>query len=371
MDNNNIIIDNNNNYNNDILFFSIWRNLYILSEIQRHIRLYNENEIIKINQSMDQLRYHPHRRYATRIIISINEALEPHGQIIPFDIKSVFPPGVTNINYLNQEITPHTLPPSLANLTLGYNQDFAIGTFPKSLTFLNLISFNKTITPGSFSSIVKLILPSFDQPLKAGDLPISLEELTLFSFDQPLQPNVLPPQLKKLVVIFFNQPLSPGVFPESITDLTMDFFDHPLSNSLSKLHSLNTLNLKNFDEDISMETFPNSITNMSFDNFNQPLKPNVLPPSITKLILPNYYHHPLEPKEIPPNVQHLDLGSYNHKLGKNILPNTLKYLSICSNELSENDLPSSITKLNLKVCDPNTQLQIPSLSEIIKRMKKQ
>ncbi|EGC40561.1 hypothetical protein DICPUDRAFT_146552 [Dictyostelium purpureum] len=46
---------NNNNDCNDKLFFSIWRNKFLLCEIQRHHGLYKIKKIILVNKSMDQL----------------------------------------------------------------------------------------------------------------------------------------------------------------------------------------------------------------------------------------------------------------------------------------------------------------------------
>ncbi|EGC40552.1 hypothetical protein DICPUDRAFT_73911 [Dictyostelium purpureum] len=376
--------ESNNNSYNDKLFFSVWRNKYLLSEIQRHHRLYNENEILYISKSIDQLRYHPHRRYATKIRIVVDdEALEPHGQVIPYgttelefvknsnilikagdipptvtslsfgwyyinqiDIKSVLPPGVTKLKYCNLDEIPtsDTLPPSLTSLAIATNQEFSNGTFPKSLTCLKLYGFKNSITPGLFDSIVDLKLSSFDQPLKSGDLPNTCKKLNLGLYNHPIQPNILPPHLETLELIKYSHPIPHGSLPESITELYMFRFDQPLSNILSPLKSLKTLTLDRFNQEISIETFPSSIETINLGSFNQVLKPNVLLSSITKLNLSNYFH-PLEPQIIPANVQHLEIGGSS--FGKHIFPHSLKTLSLTGPHgiLSENDIPASVTHL--------------------------
>ncbi|EGC35523.1 hypothetical protein DICPUDRAFT_18109, partial [Dictyostelium purpureum] len=341
---------------NEILFFSVWRNKVILNEIQRHHRLYNENKKIYIDKSMDQLRYHPHRRYATKIIINVNEPLEPHGQLIPygttklkfyssfnkpiqagdipttvtslqfsntdigfcnvyyshrFDIKSVIPPSVTELSLgINQEISPNTLPPSLTSLTMELDQDILIGTFPQSLTALKQNNFNRTITPGSFGSIVDLSLESFNQPLKAGDLPITCKYLYLGSYNQPLQPNILPPELKELELINFKHPLS---------------------------------------HEISIQTFPHSIETLFFNSFNQVIKPNVLPPSITNLFL-NKYNHPPSDGTIPNSVTYLTLPKLSSPLQVGVLPESLTKLTFKNGfdqPIDPATIPQSVTQISL------------------------
>ncbi|EGC40562.1 hypothetical protein DICPUDRAFT_73927 [Dictyostelium purpureum] len=353
-------IDNNNK--NEKLFFSVWRNKYLLNEIQRHHRLYNENKIININKSMDQLRYHPHRRYATEIIINVGEPLEPHGQLIPY--------GTTKLNFFdrfNKPIQAGDIPTTVTSLEL--DQDIPIGTFPLSLTTLKQNKFNRTITPGSFGSIVNLSLESFNQPLKDGDLPITCKYLYLGSYNQPLQPNILPPELKELKLLHFNHPLSYGVLPESITDLNMNYFnhpllygvlpesitnlnmnyfDHPLSNSLSALHSLKTLFLGSFNQEISIQTFPHSIEKLWFFSFNRVIKPNVLPPSITDLLL-YAFNQPLSEGVPPESITDLHMNHLNCPLSNSLSTlHSLKKLNLqkFNQIIKPNELPS-ITQLNL------------------------
>ncbi|EGC29266.1 hypothetical protein DICPUDRAFT_43082 [Dictyostelium purpureum] len=308
------MLDNNNNSKIDSLFFSVWRNKYILSEIWEHIRLYNENEIINI-KTMDQLRYHPHRKYITSVFIYNNEVIE----------------------------TPNT------NNIISF-KPIKAGDIPESVTSLRF-SYNYT-TPIDFKSALPSGIKIFEYP---GDLPKTCEILNLNKYNQPIEPNVLPPNLKTLFTCKFNQPMTHGSLPDSVTDLTMDSYNHPLSNSLSSLNSLKKLSLYGFFQGISRTTLPNSITSLNLYHFNKPLMPNVLPSSIITLRL-NNYNHPLGPGVIPPNVEHLELSSYNCFLSKKLFPNTLCYLLIsCFNKpFLKDSIPSSIK--HLRFCDNGPEI---------------
>ncbi|EGC40559.1 hypothetical protein DICPUDRAFT_73924 [Dictyostelium purpureum] len=388
--------DNKNN-NIDDLFFSIWRNKYLLSEIQKHIKLYDEYEIVYL-KSMYELRHHSHREYITSVFIYHNEGIKtPDSDKIsykpieagdipetvtsvkfgnnytqPIDIKSALPSGVTLFEYrnFNQPLTPNTLPPNIKSLTLGMDQEICEGTFPDSLTFLSLYKFNKTISgPNLFNSVVNLHLTSYNQLLKAGDLPKTLETLNLNIYNQPLEPNALPPNLKTLITPGFNCPLTHGSLPDSITELNMDNYKHSLSNSLSSLTSLKKLSMYSYNQDISEAALPSSITSLNLFLFNKKLLPNVLPYSTIILRL-DTYNHPLEPEVIPPNVEHLELSSYNCFLSKKLLPNSINYLIIsCFGQPFLKDSLSSSIKY-LRFCDRGPEIfemdSIPPSVEILK-----
>ncbi|EGC40587.1 hypothetical protein DICPUDRAFT_51961, partial [Dictyostelium purpureum] len=299
---NNIIYNKDNkNRNNDKLFFSIWRNKCLLNEIQRHQRLYNENRVMEIDESMDQLLYHSHRGYATKIRIHIDEPLEPYGEAIPY--------GTTELEF-----------------TGDFNQPIRVGDIPPTVTSIEFCDWYthqidiKSISIKTLPSIETLELPLFNQVLKPNELPPSVTKLTLRNYKHKLEPHVIPPNVKKIdigsynCILHFKEPLPVGLIPNSVEDLSLPhFFNHPLPvgflpESLTKLDL--GFKLSSFNKPLKTGDLPITCKNLFLHQYNQPLQPNVLPPHL-EIFMTLLFNCPIQQGSLPESITKLQMFSFD------------------------------------------------------------
>ena len=108
-----------------------------------------------------------------------------------------------------------------------------------------------------------IINDTFNQPLKEGDIPNSVQTLT-FGYD-------------------FNQPLKEGDIPNSVQTLTFGYrFNQPLNNLPISVKNITFIGIS----DSSLDSLPNTIINITlYIIINQITN---LPPSINKVQLMDY-----------------------------------------------------------------------------------
>ena len=141
---------------------------------------------------------------------------------------------------------------------------------------------------------------SYDHPLEAGSLPLSLTDLYLPAFNQRIDVGALPPRLRRCRFEQFNQDLRPNVLPVSLTELRLG------------------------DE----YTFP--VTAAAFHHIT----------SLTLLELGSSFRHPLEQDCLPANLIELNLGCrFNHTIAERVLPSSLQRLRALSCQFQPKALP--------------------------------
>jgi hypothetical protein len=136
---------------------------------------------------------------------------------------------------LNCPLLPGVLPHGLRRLQ--FPEAFACrltrGSIPSTVEILQLSRWDQPLMLGGEtllpSSLVHLVLGSYNQRLSTHTLPPRLERLSLNMWTQELDVGVLPSSLKALQLEAFNRPLRPGALPAGLTHLVLRAFRQPLS----------------------------------------------------------------------------------------------------------------------------------------------
>lgn len=145
----------------------------------------------------------------------------------------------------------------------------------------------------------------FDRPLTLHTLPSSLVHLVLVSFNHPLAPGILPPTLQRISFHTYNQRLmldGVRVLPEGLRALQLILF-----------------NIRTDDG-----SFPDGVTHLSLEHFNEPIVQNFLPPALISLHLGIQYRQPLLPRILPPTLRVFSHSEITpHALLPGVLPHGL------------------------------------------------
>ena len=198
----------------------------------------------------------------------------------------------------------------------------------------------------------------FNQQINIS-LPYGITHIT-FSYksvyNYPLLPNVLPSTLTHLRLgRLYNQPLSnSNIFPLSLTHLIFDYI---------------------FDQPLHIGIIPNTLTHLIFNensNFNHYISKNVLPQSLIYLSFGYAFNQLIDNIHILPRfLKFLEFGwSFNQYLDIGILPKTLNHLIVgysFNHILSINILPNSLKILEFKYGQYTSQspIVVPSDCQII------
>jgi len=183
------------------------------------------------------------------------------------------------------------------------------------------------------TNLVSLRFPGgFLEEQKFQDLPSSLQRLSLncrWGHDMALLPTTccLPPALLQLELLRFSQPLYAHMFPSTLTDL--------------ELSSMNEVWLPN--------TFPHTLKKLRLNEYNQPLKPNMLPPYLEELDIRCFRGYVLEADVLPLSLTTLVVGNGFHAPLAQLYTN-LTYLNVRARQVfSSSDFPSNLITLQLNM----------------------
>ena len=160
-------------------------------------------------------------------------------------------------------------------------------------------SFDCSLPPGLLPhGLCRLqISRAFGSPLLPGSIPSTVEVLDAEVFNQPLLVagvSVLPSSLARLSMENFQQPLLPGVLPSSLHRLTMTMWNQPLEMNVLP-SSLRALHLESFDHPLLPGALPTGLTHLGFTCFTKPLEVGVLPTSLISFDLGCQFKQPLRP----------------------------------------------------------------------------
>jgi len=145
-----------------------------------------------------------------------------------------------------------------------------------------------------------------------------------------------------------------------------------MPSKLEKYYTKNKdkLNLPfNFNEPIQKGDFYKStkIIDFRYTKFNQIIKPGVIPFGVTHIYFNNLYDQEFEPDVFPESVIEIYFSSYNYIFEKNVLPKSLKKLTIGSTSISItfnlNTLPESMKELCIKGNDIYLENKFPNSLE--------
>ncbi|KYQ90785.1 calmodulin-binding protein [Tieghemostelium lacteum] len=191
-----------------------------------------------------------------------------------------------------------TLPIDLTKLKLNLTPMNQIGSFPSSLTSLDIFDNTK---------IIDVHLPN-----------LIYLKLNLFYCKPPLSPSIkilkvnnlansneyynLPKSLTNLDIIgriYINRLIFADYENSDLITLklTMDGNTQLKSNHLPK--SVRNLSLFKYNSPLSVGVLPPKLETLLFDSFTHPLDPGVLPPTLIALTLPNVFYQRTQPGAYP------------------------------------------------------------------------
>eukprot|EP01133_Synstelium_polycarpum_P003482 gene3482-3976_t len=149
------------------------------------------------------------------------QPLNRPGSLIPLTLTELVLHNYSHGHGLAPDIDLFLHAPSITRLTYSlFNGPLFEETFPHTLTYLSLHTFNKPLSmPNSFPPQLKhLQLGSYNSPISPGVFPATLTRLDLGPrFMKPLRPGTLPPNLQYLTLgRGYYDPL-PADLPPSLT----------------------------------------------------------------------------------------------------------------------------------------------------------
>ncbi len=233
-----------------------------------------------------------------------------------------------------------------------------------------------------------------DKELVEGDIPYGITYLVYWNNKHPFKPGVIPSSVRYLTFINgYDLPLIPGAIPNSVKSITfnedfcqelvmgiipwgVEFIDFNCVN-LAKLDlgvipsSVKNIKL-NYKYEFEPGVIPSSVQTLVLNDFNQKLKPGDIPNGVIELFLPYNFDQKIEANVLPPSIKiiHFANAEYSHELeigsipygveeiyfeqikriGKNVLPNTIKKLVFdygITFKLEDGILPTSLEYLSI------------------------
>ncbi|GAM27397.1 hypothetical protein SAMD00019534_105720 [Acytostelium subglobosum LB1] len=170
----------------------------------------------------------------------------------------------------------------------------------------------------------------------------------------------------------FRQHIGPNTIPSTVTSIFFrgqrvpTFQEHSIPTSVTHVEFRGQ-----FIQPLEIGHIPHSVTSLSFASeahwpqgqpgilpdsirtlslhVNDPVYPGMIPHSVTKLMLGEYYNQPLEANVIPSSVTYLSLGGhFNHPVLPGQIPSSvikLRFGYAFNKELTPGAIPTSVIKL--------------------------
>jgi len=375
----------------DTLFYSLLRNCYIRGCIgnivckDTFIQLNNVQELLD-HQYLSM--FSVHNKLNNNINISLNISnRDQFNQYIGCKYKDIIncirfivqqqqedyqldlniPEGVHIVSYYvnrNTSISGDTLPQSLTELKVYTDEggnfintrlDDVLCNLPSSLRRLSL--------PGNYIVSKQIVLPStleyFEYTahikcLKMIQVPLNKTFTSCQVIPESLDDVMWihsQPWISQLVIresVLQDNVITRGIIPSHIKDLRIFMDDTDIVFEEDSLpQGLTTL----FCISMPTTTLPQQLTILSIDQLDDQLQKDILPPTLTTLIISDYNcYKPLLPGVLPKGLQKLSLKWYNDVIDDEVLPSSLMYLSLpdfCF-RIKPYSLPSSLTYLDLQ-----------------------
>lgn len=349
-----------------LLDFDVVINLLLTcKQIKQSISPYSLKQMLKpsIAQRVSTNQYLSLTVTSIRDIQTIDEFI-PYKSLIAIDFRLLgfdwaqlgeylcqcLPPSVTSLSFHTYTGKLAWLPNTVKTLRFHYAPPQS-GPWPESLESLYIRLFLEAVPIHLgllSSSLTELNLPTFNQPVPANCLPLSLIRFAFgqsLRFDRPyshkLEPGSIPGNVKYLIMNYSN-PLLKGLIPNSVTHLCMcGGFSHSIELGAIP-SSVMVLNLGFYSQPLTIGMIPNSVTTLVLRGFGfiQHFESEALPSSLTHLIgypdiesthirLPSTLTHlePLwVPESLPNTITHLTLASFEQALPPGFIPQSVTHI---------------------------------------------
>ncbi|KAN0042941.1 hypothetical protein ACTA71_010574 [Dictyostelium dimigraforme] len=319
---------------NSILFFKIFRNLYLKEEIFKHVRLFirYRKEVVFKNASkyisfeykdyLSNLEYsfHQHLKIPNVEILKIGEDFWAGKKMIKSIPKGFIPPSVNNLTIIkrsqSENLDPserlcNFIPTTVTKLDLrGYYNQLKFGDIHKTL---------KSLT------ISLMYSPDINQSIWPDEL--ELDEIAIHDFIEIENDHFLPKNYKTIKTYCTR----PDIFKTSL-----------LSASLVKIDMMNTLSSMNLS----------ALKNLKFVTvfeFQGNIERGFLPECLESLEIYYKQDYEIQVGSLPKSLKKLFMPYYKKKVELGVLPDGLESVALCG--ASEGDFevgvfPSSITNLD-------------------------
>ncbi|EGC30547.1 hypothetical protein DICPUDRAFT_10349, partial [Dictyostelium purpureum] len=268
---------------NEMLFFLVWRNVFIYCEIKRHMDLFKKYNRVKIEKE-EHLLHHPYREYISTVYYNFDAPISNY----------IIPKSVIKIEFsekFKREISPGNL----------------IGTNVKELT---------------------LSLDGFKDCL-CGIIPASVTSLELRDYNKEFEKYAIPPSVKELFLWDYNEQIQDEnneILPESINTLGLGRYTHPLLELPRSITSL-SISLP-YNKQLPALEIPANICTLKLREFKSPLRANDLPPTVTELDVGDHYNHPILANSIPLSIRKITFGLlFEQQIHINTIPPSVQILS--------------------------------------------
>jgi hypothetical protein len=258
-----------------------------------------------------------------------------------------FPPGLVHLTLMdgfNQCIAE--FPPSLMSLTIQNNiWNQRLVSLPAGLQYLKLYG-NSTIPldPGVLPESLKIFIYKSKCNIQENVLPLQLKyvSITIGSQDgSRFDCNFLPQNLVQLNITSFR---SYGLLHIKMIPKSVKIFKYKTTRAQVFLSEL-PQNLEELYLHITFATIFAQDSIDSFGKFFDPIIPTHFPPNLQILFVQaRDFYHCLRPDVFPTSLVHLHYNC-NDRITRNILPNSLKSLSLgkkCKQLLVYGSLPKSL-----------------------------
>ncbi|EAS66908.1 FNIP repeat-containing protein [Dictyostelium discoideum AX4] len=331
----------------DILFYKVFRNLYIKNIIFKILRLYkNYSKKYNVFKNVEQYKLFKDKEYLVKMEWDMN--IEIPINLIPDNTIKYLKFG----KYFNQPIK--SLPIGVELIDLKYSLNFNQNQFQIPITLKTLIlnrDFNQNFT--------KLSNNNNDD----DNNNLSLNKVENISFGRDYDCLIDETIFSKSITSIklsdsFCQELDDRTLPKTLTFLEFGwtFNGYLKIGDLDGLSKLRVLKFGvSFNTEIQCNVLPNSIEKITFgSSFNQVILPNSLPRNLRILKFGSSFNQPIFP---PPS-----------SLSSESLPNLLKlkFDSSFNQPILPSSLSNSITRLEFRSTHFNQQLSISSLPKNLK-----
>ncbi|KAN0008624.1 hypothetical protein ACTFIU_009349 [Dictyostelium citrinum] len=373
--NNKKLLIKNENYNfnlkssedsGETFLYDIWRNGLIKEKIIYYLSIFKNNRYKKKFQSIKELEQYKYKDFLDHIELSIpitnskNEDSETINKYLENQLPISIRKLQINSNYFSRGYYYQGQP---------YTRYIKPLSIPSSVTHIDF-SCHDEVNPQIHMKYIDFNLPI----LKNDFLMKNMENQEVY---------------KKLHFSLYESKINVGVIPEGVESIDYTTISNPrdgLLNSNQFPRSLKTLKFKRINyeplkkEDLNCknQTLPTTITKLYYDT-NIVLEPKFFPQSITILKLGNtnltYSNEILKAGVLPSQLIELDLGGYFNEIQENVLPSTLKSLTLCDGyikTIKPGCLPNSLEYLSFHGDDSvvpkiNDPMQYMTLKSVFKK----
>ncbi|KAN0038195.1 hypothetical protein ACTA71_000367 [Dictyostelium dimigraforme] len=316
-----LLIKKENNFNliyseesGELFIKKVWRNNYLKNEIIFYLSIYRTHRFKnKVFSSIEEFQKYRFRNFLNEVQFSFN--------------------GIYNESVVNHFLE-FQLPSSIRKIRINSNQYIPYGVskltckeFPYT-GFIKPFSISSSITHIDFDCSTNMDF-QVDTKFIEYNHPILKSDL-FFKNNNDDNKEVY----KNIIFYSYISTINDGAIPEGVESISFDIKSDLESNLLNQFpKSLKTLYLSRsvYSDKVPLK-LPTSITTLVYD-INCIIEPHFLPNSITDLSLFEmeefYFQDKLKVGILPPNLVKLNLGGYCNEIDPNILPQTLKQLTLC------------------------------------------